>query len=1025
MLQGASDERTGLLPDRNAWDTGERRHVKSPTSTLRARRHRRSLRKDVWTVLRFRQSIQHRSTLQRASYVFEVCILTLIMANVLVAMGISSLIDGVNPENTLSLHSPFCFDFFNCFARLTWMIRPMSIIDLAVLIPFYIELFFKYQLTPSNRGLLTLRGLRLLRVLSFLRLERSYSALKNLRTILSKKKEELGLVTYMTAVIVLTSSTTIFFFENPAQPEVFSSVGVSAWWAVETITSLGYGDIVPITSGGRMFSSIIALWGIILFTIPGAVLSSGFVEVMLEKQKEKNDALHAALHRTLSREVFTTMSARDLNNMFLNVFFTPAGQYDSPRSEPSPSFGLFMTPAQTQIERLQDKVDQLTKTQEKLQTQLSMQEAHLHAILKLLEASQPRARRVELASEPPPFSEISFKETHIHHGAHGAGLHARRPVRAERDAGAAADRLLVRALLHLRGRAAALVPRVAALVERALLLPISEKLNIPYDIAGVTFLAFGNGAPDVFSAIAAYSSGVSEAGINELLGGAMFVSTVVVGCVAIASAVKVERWPFSRDVSALLGSLVLLLLVASALDTRDASNEAAVLLFLIAYGVYVSSVLLPECLSRYRIARAQQLSQLDDMRPVAAAGGVLSAFWHALSPRTMGTEDGASQPRQPYVFVTRQHAELTAGGKHGVYELSSPKKQPAVQFTNRVYEDHFQDDSVIESLSSPLITDEDRIEHGDALLDGSDATSKSLEQIGFTTGAGILQSAYWRHLRWRWSLKRRIVGVFYGDDTLLVKALSVPQACIVLIRDMTIPLLDQEAWSRPLATISPITVPLLILLTSGCIGDTLEIARHDVALWQITLVCGCVAAVIVSFTTHRSHPPKSTLYSFFFLSLAFSACVCWIYAVANELMALLVAVGYITHASNSLLGLTVLSWGNSVGDLITNVSVARAGFPQMAIAGCFGGPVFNILLGLGVPMSFAYFRGQAVEFALDAHAQISLVFLFVTLSASCFVFRRHHFRCPPWYGKLLVVFYLVYTIINLVIAFRMFLAGEE
>lgn len=119
----------------------------------------------------------------------------------------------------------------------------MSLIDLIVLIPFYIELCFKYSyvllplptrvfsqtlgqwtrprtdtlsltrlrsLTPSNRGLLTLRALRLLRVLSFLRLERSYNALKNLRTILAKKKEELGLVTYMTAVIVLTSSITMY-----------------------------------------------------------------------------------------------------------------------------------------------------------------------------------------------------------------------------------------------------------------------------------------------------------------------------------------------------------------------------------------------------------------------------------------------------------------------------------------------------------------------------------------------------------------------------------------------------------------------------------------------------------------------------------------------------------------------------------------------------------------------------------------------------------------------------------------------
>ena len=98
--------------------------------------------------------------------------------------------------------------------------------------------------------------------------------------------------------------------------------------------------------------------------------------------------------------------------------------------------------------------------------------------------------------------------------------------------------------------------------------------------------------------------------------------------------------------------------------------------------------------------------------------------------------------------------------------------------------------------------------------------------------------------------------------------------------------------------------------------------------------------------------------------------------MANELMALLAAVGYITHASNSLLGLTVLAWGNSLGDFITNVSVARAGFPQMAIAGYFSGPVFNILLGLGLPMVFAVVSGRSEDLPLDAHAKISLVLLF-------------------------------------------------
>ena len=105
--------------------------------------------------------------------------------------------------------------------------------------------------------------------------------------IFRRKQEEFLVVSYLTTVLVLTSSTIIFFMENQAQPKVFSSIGTCAWWSIETITSLGYGDIVPVTNTGRCFASILALWGIILFTIPGAVLGSGFIELMLEKQRRE------------------------------------------------------------------------------------------------------------------------------------------------------------------------------------------------------------------------------------------------------------------------------------------------------------------------------------------------------------------------------------------------------------------------------------------------------------------------------------------------------------------------------------------------------------------------------------------------------------------------------------------------------------------------------------------------------------------------------------------------------------------
>ncbi|GMF60729.1 unnamed protein product [Phytophthora fragariaefolia] len=85
----------------------------------------------------------------------------------------------------------------------------------------------------------------------------------------------------------------IFFLEHIAQPKVFSSFGVCVWWAVVTITSLGYGDVVPITGMGRTLGAALALWGLILFTIPGAVLGSGFIEVMLEKQREEEAEMYS------------------------------------------------------------------------------------------------------------------------------------------------------------------------------------------------------------------------------------------------------------------------------------------------------------------------------------------------------------------------------------------------------------------------------------------------------------------------------------------------------------------------------------------------------------------------------------------------------------------------------------------------------------------------------------------------------------------------------------------------------------
>ncbi|CAI5721302.1 unnamed protein product [Hyaloperonospora brassicae] len=537
---------------------------------------------------------------------------------------------------------------------------------------------------------------------------------------------------------------------------------------------------------------------------------------------------------------------------------------------------------------------------------------------------------------------------------------------------------------------------------------LSDRLRLPHDVAGVTFLAFGNGAPDVFSAIAAYGFGVSETGINELLGGAMFVSTVVVGGVAMASAVEVQRWAFLRDVGALLTSLLLFLLLAVRSGKEDMWSTAVSAVTLLAlYGTYVGSVVLSACVARYKAAP-------NDIRGDELVGKstlMIKAFWHALSPRGNDAK-GVKRPGQPeheYAFVTGSNAEPDTESVADSYRAGMPQELEKLgmssfgplagpRFSSRVYNDHFDVDES-ESLSSPLMAESER----DAVDDGKQMLPK-----------------WQQHMRWRWRLKRRVVRIFTSDKPLVVKVLCIPQAALFLVRDITIPLFDDESWSRPRACLSPTTAPLLVAAMSGYANVDICGGRfsHRVPLWQALTIVGGFVSGIVALCTHRSHAPRSFKSSSLLLSLAFVACVCWIYAVANELMALLAAVGYITHVSNSLLGLTVLAWGNSVGDLITDVSVARAGFSQMAIAGCFAGPVFNILLGLGLPMVLAFVSGRSEALSMDVHARVSLVFLFVSLTSTLLVFGHYKYRCPVWYGKLLIAYYCVYSLMNLIVALR-------
>lgn len=157
------------------------------------------------------------------------------------------------------------------FERLRYATQPLLIIDFLTILP----IFTPFLVT---RHILALRALRLFAVFRLLRFS-SYSESAHLiRSVLLKKKEIIGIFGIVLIYLFLFGSTLLFLVENEAQPEAFSSIPAAMWCVIMTVTTVGYGDIYPITALGKTITACITLAGVLLLTLPSAILAAGFIE---------------------------------------------------------------------------------------------------------------------------------------------------------------------------------------------------------------------------------------------------------------------------------------------------------------------------------------------------------------------------------------------------------------------------------------------------------------------------------------------------------------------------------------------------------------------------------------------------------------------------------------------------------------------------------------------------------------------------------------------------------------------------
>lgn len=150
-----------------------------------------------------------------------------------------------------------------------------GLIDLLAILPFYLSF---------GVDLRSLRALRFLRLFRVLKLVRYNKAMNHFIKAMSSAKEQIFLFIFITMILIYFAAVGIYYFENEAQPDHFSSIFDSLWWAIITLTTVGYGDVYPITVGGKVFTFIILMIGLGIVAVPTGIIASALTQSVDKKE---------------------------------------------------------------------------------------------------------------------------------------------------------------------------------------------------------------------------------------------------------------------------------------------------------------------------------------------------------------------------------------------------------------------------------------------------------------------------------------------------------------------------------------------------------------------------------------------------------------------------------------------------------------------------------------------------------------------------------------------------------------------
>ena len=170
------------------------------------------------------------------------------------------------------------------FGLIRFILTPMMLVDLSAILPFFLPFVVA--------DLRIIRIIRLLRLFRLFKLARYSDPMKTLGEVIKAKIGDLAVAFFILFIVLIFASSLMYYAENQAQPEIFSSIPASMWWGIITLTTIGYGDTYPVTVIGKIIGAGVALIGIAVYAIPTGIMASAFTEQLRKRKEGQNKCPH-------------------------------------------------------------------------------------------------------------------------------------------------------------------------------------------------------------------------------------------------------------------------------------------------------------------------------------------------------------------------------------------------------------------------------------------------------------------------------------------------------------------------------------------------------------------------------------------------------------------------------------------------------------------------------------------------------------------------------------------------------------